>query len=51
MACSACSQRKTGRIIPVNPNKPKTDRVSNTNTDTPTSRGNTTISALRYTGR
>ena len=50
MGCSACSQRKsTGRIIPVNPNKQKAERTGNTNT--PTKRGNTLISKLRYTGR
>lgn len=53
MGCSACSQRKsTGRIIPINPinpNKPKAERTGNTNT--PTNRGNTLISKLRYTGR
>lgn len=50
MGCSACSQRKsTGRIIPINHNKPKAERTGNMNT--PTNRGNTLISKLRYTGR
>lgn len=50
MGCSACSQRKsTGRIIPINPNKPKAERADNTNNSA--SRGRTLISKLRYTGR
>lgn len=49
MGCSACSQRKTGRIIPINPNKKPAERQANPNSAV--EKGNTLRQRLRFTGR
>lgn len=49
MSCSACKQRKAGRIVPVNPAKPKV--VERQGTNPMTEKGNTLRQRLRFTGR
>lgn len=49
MSCSACKQRKTGRIVPVNPVKSKSAEHQGTNPMT--EKSNTLRQRLRFTGR
>ena len=49
MSCSACKQRRAGRIVPINPAKANTAERKGTN---PMNKdGSTLRQRLRYTGR
>lgn len=49
MSCSACTKRRQGRIVPVNPAKNPAERQGNHNGAK--EQGNTLRQRLRYTGR